>query len=161
MILSINPNYNCNLRCKFCYLSSDQLADPKRLQIDDLFLRLIEVSQHRKIEHVDIYGGEISVLQDDYLMQLFNCVELFYKKPMNVITNFTNMNSILSSKDCSLTISWDYMARAKWKEVYQNMLNLKRPFHVLMLVSPQLARFFPINSRNYRNAKKANISGIF
>ena len=66
MIISLNPTYLCNFKCDFCYLTPTQLADKNKINLGDLDKRLSEVSKVVPIEYVDLYGGEISVLGDDY-----------------------------------------------------------------------------------------------
>ena len=66
--VSINPTYFCNFNCDFCYLSKEQLRDRTTTQIDVIMDRLAEIDI--PISHVDLYGGEIGLLQDSYLNEL-------------------------------------------------------------------------------------------
>ena len=81
MNISINPTYYCNFRCKFCYLTEKQLGDMTLLNIDRLEEMLIVVSSFKKIQHVDLYGGEIGLLSEDYINSL---VDLFKKFNINI-----------------------------------------------------------------------------
>jgi sulfatase maturation enzyme AslB (radical SAM superfamily) len=77
MILSINPTYYCNFRCDFCYLTSDQLGDRLLLPLDVLEKRIQEVLVYDKIDMVDLYGGEIGVLSEDYVSSICNILEIY------------------------------------------------------------------------------------
>lgn len=133
--LSINPTYRCNLRCNFCYLSNEQLSSNQQIEILDLFERLQDISFVRKIDHIDFYGGEISILDDAYLSKVFETIEFFFKGKINVITNLTLMNPTVLNHDLDLTVSWDFLFRSQFQEVYKNMLTLEKPFHILVLAS--------------------------
>ena len=60
--LSIVPLYQCNLNCKFCYLGNRR-NDKSLLRIDQIKNILAKYD----IRYVDIYGGEISILNDTYV----------------------------------------------------------------------------------------------
>lgn len=55
--VSINPSYFCNFSCDFCYLTPEQLKDQKRISLVDLDKRLNQISEHREIDWIDLYGG--------------------------------------------------------------------------------------------------------
>jgi len=61
--VSINPSYFCNFRCRFCYLTPEQLGDQKRIDLRDLDRLLEEITKHREIDWIDLYGGEIGALK--------------------------------------------------------------------------------------------------
>lgn len=136
--LSINPSYLCNLRCDFCYLSDAQLGNVKAIEVNRLFEKLEEVSTHRKIDHIDLYGGEVALLKAPYLNSLYETLRFFYQGPLNVITNLTVVNSFFLNDDVELSVSWDYFARDHHEKVYQNMQELKKDFHILILASGKL-----------------------
>lgn len=138
IVLSINPSYFCNLRCSFCYLSVDQLSSPQTISDELLFERLSTVSAHRLIDHVDLYGGEIALIKPQKLKDLLNVIRLFYKDKINIITNLTVMNQVFLDEDITLSISWDFFAREQHDKVYQNMLELDKDFHILILASEEL-----------------------
>ena len=68
--VSINPSYFCNFRCGFCYLTPEQLGDQKKIPLAILDQRLKEISRVRKIDWVDLYGGEIGALKKKYFYGL-------------------------------------------------------------------------------------------
>lgn len=136
--LSINPSYFCNFRCNFCYLSDLQLADLKTLSPDILHEQLSMVSTFRQIEHVDLYGGEIALIKPEILQSLLNTIRTFYQGKVNVITNLSYVNPVFSRDEIELSVSWDYIAREKHQEVYENMRRLEKDFHLLILASEKL-----------------------
>ncbi len=136
--LSINPSYLCNFRCSFCYLSPKQLGDSKKIDLGILFKLLEEIAQFRKIERIDLYGGEIGALNDAYLLDLVSNIRIFYSEQISVITNLSQINPIFLNDDIDLSVSWDYLARERWDLVYKNMLRINRPFHLLILASQKL-----------------------
>ena len=78
--LSINPTYGCNFRCSFCYLTEEQLGERRVLGLDILEQKLKEISTERLIRHADVYGGEIGLLEEDYLQDLLALVETLHIK---------------------------------------------------------------------------------
>lgn len=138
--LSINPSYFCNLRCSFCYLSDSQLGDKKKISPEALYSKLEEISLYRKIEHIDLYGGEIAFLDDAYLKEIISVMRLFYHDKINIISNLTKVHPLFLSEDVELSVSWDYFARERYEKAYENMQNLPRNFHILILASEKLIR---------------------
>lgn len=136
--LSINPIYLCNFRCHFCYLTKEQLSDKKTLPLDALQERLIELSAHRKINHIDLYGGEIGLLPKDYLDQMKFIIKGFTDQPINVVTNLSQVIPFFLEDDITLAVSWDYDCRQSYKKVLENIFSIKKDIHILMLASPQM-----------------------
>jgi sulfatase maturation enzyme AslB (radical SAM superfamily) len=67
MIVSICPTFYCNSRCDYCYLGS--LRNSKEvIDINVLKATLDKITD--KIDFVDIFGGEISLLPSSYLSEL-------------------------------------------------------------------------------------------
>lgn len=136
--ISLNPTFLCNFRCDFCYLSKEQLADPKIIDSDVLFSKLAHISSRREIAHVDIYGGEISAMPDHKALEIFSIVKMYFSGKLNLITNFSSVPDYYYRDDMEISVSWDYFARARYEEVYKNMQNFKKPLHILMLASDKL-----------------------
>ena len=134
--LSCNPWYYCNLRCSFCYLTPDQLGDKQLLSLNDLSDRIDEVQDAGyTVTHVDLYGGEVTLLPKEYLDKLKG---LLYSKGITDIvmnTNLTAINAITEDMDYELSVSYDFSAREKSELVFNNMISLNRWFDVLVLAS--------------------------
>ncbi len=136
--LSINPTYFCNFRCSFCYLSEMELSDRKTISKELLFEKLSDISSHRAIEHIDLYGGEIALIRPEALSELIDVINVFYKGKINIISNLSHINPVFLSDRVDLSVSWDYFAREKHQLVYENMLSLNKDIHVLILASKSL-----------------------
>lgn len=138
MNISINPSYFCNFRCNFCYLTPEQLADQKKISLSRLEELLSEVSQYRKIEWIDLYGGEIGALKKDYFYGLRDSIRKFYDDKINIITNFSMLHEGFFEDDFYLSVSYDFDAREKHERVWQNMMSSKVPIALLILASPRV-----------------------
>ena len=135
MIVSVNPSYFCNFRCDFCYLTSKQLGDQKKISID----RLDELlSQIPDIEHVDLYGGEIGAMKKNYFYDVKNTIKKYYDGKININTNYSMMHDGFFDDDVYLSVSYDFEAREKSDLVFQNMMMSTVPLAVLILASPQV-----------------------
>ena len=136
--LSINPTYLCNLRCNFCYLTPTQLSDTKKLDIGRLDEMLFEIG---KIDHVDLYGGEISTLPEKYQKSLLTGIRKHYSGDININTNLIKVSPLLSEAGVITSVSFDGPARERWDVTLSNMAMLNHPFAVLILCSPKVLEF--------------------
>ena len=133
MRLSINPSYHCNFSCEFCYLSKEQLRDKKRLRTDDLFMRLSELPE--PITGIDLYGGEIGLLDEEYFENLKQVIRIFYRGKINVITNFSATRDFFFNDDIDLSVSFDFNAREQYHRVLENLRKNQKDVSILMLAS--------------------------
>jgi sulfatase maturation enzyme AslB (radical SAM superfamily) len=95
MILSINPTYYCNFRCDFCYLTKEQLGDRLLLPLEILEERLKEVLTYDSIDMVDLYGGEIGILPEEYVENLCSMLSNHGIDDINIITNLSMVNRVI------------------------------------------------------------------
>lgn len=138
--LSINPTYYCNFRCSFCYLSDEQLGSTKKLSVEALYARLSEVATHRRISRVDLYGGELGLVKKHDFDSWVEGIQFFYKDPISVISNGSFIPEHFLKDHFDLSFSWDYLGREKYQKVYQNLNNLNKSFHILVLASEKLIK---------------------
>lgn len=138
--LSIAPTYLCNMDCSFCYLSRDQRRSKAFANLVGLSDVLGYIRQHRTIEHIDLYGGEIALLPEDYLNELVDLAKshMGANGVVNVITNYLKVNPVLLRPDIDLSVSFDFKGREKYEQVYNNLVHSSKPFSVLMLASPEM-----------------------
>lgn len=138
MIVSINPTYYCNFRCPWCYLTPEQLSDKRVLSLEKIREALQEVHTYLdEVTAIDLYGGEITLLDYNYLDSLLSlCTE--FTDDINIITNGSNKyHPILRDQRCYVTFSYDGQAREKSAEILDVMREMPRPFSVIVLSSPQ------------------------
>lgn len=138
MILSINPTYYCNFRCEFCYLTEDQLSDRKLLPLDRLAEMLAEVSVLNQIDMVDLYGGELALVDTEYWNGLIGLLHMYGIEDINLITNLSAVNDITTDPRVYTSVSYDFEAREQHVRVFRNMALLNKPFSILMLAGPTL-----------------------
>lgn len=141
MKVSINPSYHCNFRCSFCYLTPEQLGDKKRAslgQIEDRLRTIYEQNNYTKIEHVDLYGGEIGLLDDEYLYGLLDIIEEYSVLPCNIITNLSRIHPAFLDDRVKLSVSFDFQARQSHPLVYNNMTLVDKDIAVLILASEEV-----------------------
>lgn len=159
MIISLNPTFLCNFRCNFCYLTEEQLADRNKINLGVLRERLSEVSKATPITHVDLYGGEISTLGDDYVYALKDVIRQYYQGEINIVTNYRSPKEYMHDKDISLSVSFDFTAREKSDIVYANMLVSPVPISVLILASPEVIQM-DVNSMVQQLSLLSNIRSV-
>lgn len=135
MIVSLNPTYHCNFRCKFCYLTPDQLSDKRHASLDIVVQRLREVNNHKQITHVDFYGGEVQLLSEEYVSDILSAVTAVGVESISLITNLSIVRNFVLDERINLTVSYDFGARQDHEKVFNNMLCLDRSFSVLTLAS--------------------------
>ena len=134
--VSINPTYLCNFNCDFCYLSKEQLRDRTKATHGQIMRRLEEIDV--PISHVDLYGGEIGLLPDEYLNKLIDDIKAEYNPTISIITNLSAVREVFLRDDIELSVSYDFDAREKQQIVLTNMMMLTRPFSVLTLASEKV-----------------------
>lgn len=137
--VSVNPTYRCNLRCEGCYLTKEQLSSRQYASIEDIAQRLREIDAHnRVIETIDIYGGEVSLLDVGYQKEL---LELLWEHScnLNVITNLTQVKGpLITDPRTTLAVSYDFSHREQHEKVWNNMLLVNKDIHILTLATPFL-----------------------
>lgn len=140
MNISINPWYFCNFRCHFCYLTPEQLDNRRLLEIQRLSELLTEIQLYDKIDHIDLYGGEISLLPQSYLQELKLCFQVHGLEYVNINTNLSALPKEFLDPYWDISVSYDFTAREQSDKVWKNMSLLSKEFSVLMLASDKLIR---------------------
>lgn len=92
LTLSIMPSYKCNFKCEYCYLG-DLIKTYKSLDLSVMNDLLLELKQQYTINHVNLYGGELSLLDQNYLQQLINIIkDNINNCGISITSNFSNEN---------------------------------------------------------------------
>lgn len=133
--LSLNPTYYCNFSCDFCYLTTEQLNDRTLLPIEVIVERVDELLDHFEIGHVDLYGGEVLLLPEEYLLAI---KEIFLSRGINdivLVTNLSHVPDLVHDSDFKISVSYDFSAREKHEKVFENIMLLSNKFVMLTLAS--------------------------
>ncbi|MNO14053.1 Radical SAM superfamily protein [compost metagenome] len=133
--VSLNPTYYCNFRCSFCYLTEEQLSDRTMLPVEVVAAKIDELREHYEIGHVDIYGGEVLLLPQEYLLSLKAVLLERGIDDIVLVTNLSHVPSIVHDPDLFISVSYDFEAREKHDLVFNNMFLLTNKFNVLTLAS--------------------------
>lgn len=142
LALSVNPTYKCNLNCDFCYLKG--LHNSPLMDLDKLNEQLKYVYDKYPIRYIELYGGEITILDEHYLNRLLEICEK-YTENVEIVTNFVEPNNwlynIYKTKDYRLGTSWDYTFRDNGDLILSNIDKFyettgKKP--CVILCSPKL-----------------------
>lgn len=155
IIVSVFPTYKCNKNCSFCYLSKHH--DNKLLDLDILEKRLEEIVKYFEIEKFNTYGGEITLLDTEYLKRL-NSILNKYPYAVNYITsNFYDIDKLDLFTNCLISSSLneereDYeFVRSKLKE---NIGRYKNN-NILSMITPSI-----LNKSSYDVLESYNGLGI-
>lgn len=140
MRLSINPTYLCNFRCDFCYLTPDQLSDRRLCPLEKIKKQFDEISQYATVEHVDLYGGEVALISEEYLNELIDFLKANDVDCVNVITNLSKMNPALLDDRTRLSVSFDFEGRQMHDQVFLNLMSCPKDVSVLILASPEVLK---------------------
>jgi sulfatase maturation enzyme AslB (radical SAM superfamily) len=135
--VSINPSYFCNFTCKFCYLTESQLRDKTKINLDKLDELLSEIP---RVDKIDLYGGEVTALPNSYFYGLKEVIRKHYSGKININTNFSKIYQPFFDDDITLSVSYDFHAREKHEEVFNNMLMSEVPIAVLVLASEEVVQ---------------------
>lgn len=133
--VSLNLWYFCNFRCDFCYLTEAQLSDKTLLPLEKLEQSFDELLEHFEIGHVDIYGGEVLLLPEEYLLRVKGILMDRGIDDIVLVTNLSHVPDIVHDKDLKISVSYDFSAREKHEKVFENIMLLSNRFVMLTLAS--------------------------
>lgn len=139
--LSINPSYFCNFRCSFCYLSHKQLSNPQKIDLRQLNSLINDIKISYEIKHIDLYGGEIGLLPESYLNELISLIGLHYGAKINLVTNLSQIQPIFYHPMIDISVSWDAHLRQDSAKVYENIIQINKDVHILMLASAAMTQW--------------------
>jgi len=135
--LIITPTYSCPFKCKFCY-NLDKCDDKTQLNPSDLNNFLEKYSN--KFDKIIISGGELSLISSSYVNEIIKIV--------NKHTNNSEISSypIINTKvfdDINYNISYDFKARPRVMEAWENLLKFPKKFKLTITLSPLLFKYYP------------------
>lgn len=134
--LIINPSYDCNMQCVFCYRKKERESyNSKQLPleaIDDAFANL-------EISEVTITGGEPTMLSYDYLFLMLTKIRTYFSGKINFETNFTNPEMCAKLKDkfnINIVVGYDFHVRPLAQSIWNNMYEFHNKFDIKICASP-------------------------
>lgn len=143
VIVSIFPTYQCSLNCNFCYLYNRH--DKTLLDLDILKQRLTQLSTYYNIHKFNLYGGEITLLDTQYLVELNNILDAF---PVDnyITSNFYDINKLQIFKNAKISTSLN-----KERTDYEYIRNLLKKrvigkgVSVLSMITPSIINTNPLD----------------
>lgn len=141
IIVSIFPSYKCNQNCKFCYLYNNH--NSQLLDLNILRERLKEIEKYFKIHKFNLYGGEITLLDESYLKELNTIIES-YKIPNFFTSNLYDLEKIKIFKNSILSTSLN-KERPDYgyiKNILKNNI-LGKKVSVLSMITPSIIKEDP------------------
>ena len=115
MIVSVCPTFRCNLNCPYCYLG-DMVNSSDVLSLDRLTNQLNIISSHEPIDEISLFGGEISLLDEEYLYKLKDICYNF-TNTVGVTTNLANINITKIFDNITISLNEerdDYFENVQW-----------------------------------------------
>ena len=91
MIIHIMPTYLCNNNCEYCYLG--ELKHSKTIiPLQKVINHLQNISKIYRIEYINIYGGEITLLPYSYITALID-ISYNYCHQISITSNMKSDNT--------------------------------------------------------------------
>lgn len=145
MKISLCPSFYCNFRCGWCYLSTNQLASKRLINLTSLSDTVRYLHLLNPITHIDIYGGEPTLLPSTWSIDLISMLKELCNPHINVITNLSSIQHPLLFLSDTVGISYDFDKREQYKKVRENLRIFPREKHVITLIN-ELHRIEDIES---------------
>lgn len=137
--LIVYPTFLCPYSCTFC-LTKDKNSLNEFL---DIFkLRDFLEKNASKFDKIKISGGEPMSINYDYFNELVDTLKEFNT---NIVVSSYPVELKNYRDDIEYEFSYDFLARPRALEVWENLLNFPKKFDVKVLVSPQILKTFHPN----------------
>ncbi len=135
MKVSLCPSFYCNFRCPWCYLSTEQLSSRQIVDLKTLTNTLSIIDNYEQITHIDIYGGEPTLLPFNWSIELVDILRSNTKATINIITNLSTINHPLLFLTDTVGISYDFDKREQYEKVRENIRVFPRKKHIITLIN--------------------------
>ena len=132
IFVSLIPIFRCNRKCKYCY-QKDKVDDCTLIAVEDVYKRLEQIGQQYDIDTISIFGGEVSLLDRQYIDQLFELCKS-YCLDTNINTNLTNTSIIDIAHKHSVGVGVSYNVDRDDYKFVRKMLR-KLPNNVVKTIS--------------------------
>lgn len=112
------------------------------MDLDRLEELLVEISRDLgAIDHIDLYGGEISALPVDYQLGLLDTIRRHFSGTINLNTNYIRISPIVNDPNVITSVSFDGPARERWETTLTNIAVSPVPVAILILCTPKVIEF--------------------
>lgn len=137
--LIVYPTFLCPYSCAFCLTKNKNSLN----EFLDIFkLRDFLEKNASKFDKIKISGGEPMSINYDYFNELIDTLKEFNT---NIVVSSYPVELKNYRDDIEYEFSYDFLARPRALEVWENLLNFPKKFDVKVLVSPQILKTFHPN----------------
>lgn len=138
--LVVYPTFLCSFSCAFCLTKTKNSLN----EFLDVFkLRDFLEKNHSNFDKIKISGGEPMLINHDYFNELVDTIKEFNK---NIIVSSYPVELKNYRDDIEYEFSYDFLARPRALEVWENLLRFPKKFDIKILVSPQILKTFHPNT---------------
>ena len=138
--LVVYPTFLCPFSCAFCLTKTKNSLN----EFLDVFkLRDFLEKNHLNFDKIKISGGEPMLINHDYFNELVDTIKEFNK---NIIISSYPVELKNYRDDIEYEFSYDFLARPRALEVWENLLRFPKKFDIKILVSPQILKTFHPNT---------------
>lgn len=138
--LVVYPTFLCPFSCAFCLTKTKNSLN----EFLDVFkLRDFLEKNHSNFDKIKISGGEPMLINHDYFNELVDTIKEFNK---NIIISSYPVELKNYRDDIEYEFSYDFLARPRALEVWENLLRFPKKFDIKILVSPQILKTFHPNT---------------
>lgn len=137
--LIVYPTFLCPYSCAFCLTKNKNSLN----EFLDIFkLKDFLEKNASKFDKIKISGGEPMSINYDYFNELVDTLKEFNT---NIVVSSYPVELKNYRDDIEYEFSYDFLARPRALEVWENLLNFPKKFDVKVLVSPQILKTFHPN----------------
>lgn len=156
MILHVMTNYTCNYNCEYCYLG-DLKSDKQILDLTKLKKQLEEIARLDTIDSISLYGGEITLLPLNYIMELYDICKTY--APVSIITNYSNKtyNNYFKAKGIDLSTSINEERDCNALTESELLINDYKNLSLIQVVTPSLLKKSPKEILNHLSLFNLNV----
>ena len=138
--LVVYPTFLCQFSCAFCLTKTKNSLN----EFLDVFkLRDFLEKNHLNFDKIKISGGEPMLINHDYFNELVDTIKEFNK---NIIISSYPVELKNYRDDIEYEFSYDFLARPRALEVWENLLRFPKKFDIKILVSPQILKTYHPNT---------------
>lgn len=142
--LILYPTFLCPFSCQYC-LFKNKLSLDETLSIDNASSYI--KNNINDIDNIIISGGDFLSLDKNYIYSLINNLCQYNKKIIIHVYpyNLEKIKNIQLNNNISYTFSYDFMAKPRAMEAWNNLYDFNKPYKIVITLSPLLFKYHPIN----------------